>query len=228
MVFDVVDAQHVRLLECPRSNIAREVPVARLDTPRDILAQLNSTRCWKTHLDTSLLMNSSLKISTPPNHVARALPTVWKPVTRLNELPAHNPSPDLSAASTTASAPESLSPSDANACGGAFSKGTRNGLFPSACGTPENHTGLRLGEMMWCARGGSTGMTVAGVSRLGKCEMRGVPGGGRMRENSDAREVRGVCFDESASRRLVFLERRETRDWGVMSPAKPVGRGVEL
>jgi hypothetical protein len=47
--------------------------------------------------------------------------------------------------------------------------------------------------------------------------MSGVPGGGRMRENSDAREVRGVCFGERAIKRFVSLESRETRDWGVMS-----------
>ena len=68
-------------------------------------------------------------------------------------------------------------------------------------------------------------MSVAGVSRLGKCEMRGVPGGGRMRENSAAREVRGVCFGDRARRRFVFLERRETRDWGVTSAAKAAGKG---
>ena len=68
-------------------------------------------------------------------------------------------------------------------------------------------------------------MSVAGVSRLGKCEMRGVPGGGRMRENSEAREVRRVCFGDRASRRFVFLERRETKDWGVTSAAKAAEKG---
>lgn len=69
-----------------------------------------------------------------------------------------------------------------------------------------------------------TGITVAGSSRLGKWEMRGVPGGGRVSENSAARVERSVCFGESAMRRLVFLERRVTRDWGVMSCAKPTAR----
>lgn len=50
--------------------------------------------------------------------------------------------------------------------------------------------------------------------------MRGVPGGGRTRENSDARDVRGVCFDETAMRILVFFSSRDTRDCGVMSFAK--------
>lgn len=49
--------------------------------------------------------------------------------------------------------------------------------------------------------------------------MRGVPGGAGMRENSAAREVRGVCVGESARMRLVFLERSEMSDWGVMSSA---------
>ena len=38
-----------------------------------------------------------------------------------------------------------------------------------------------------------------------------------MRENSDASELSGLCLGDSAMRRFVFLERRETRDWGVMS-----------
>lgn len=67
------------------------------------------------------------------------------------------------------------------------------------------------------------GTSVEGVSRLGKWEMRGVPGGGRMRENSEASELRGVCFGDRASMRFVFLERRETRDWGVTSAAKAAG-----
>ena len=54
--------------------------------------------------------------------------------------------------------------------------------------------------------------------------MRGVPGGGRMRENSGAREERGVCFDDRAIRRLVFLESSETRDCGVTSAAKARAR----
>lgn len=49
--------------------------------------------------------------------------------------------------------------------------------------------------------------------------MRGVPGGGRMSENSDASDVRGVCLCDRASSRLVFLESSDTRDCGVMSAA---------
>ena len=78
--------------------------------------------------------------------------------------------------------------------------------------------------MISYAAGASIGMTVAGVSRLGKWEMRGVPGGGRMRENSDASDVRGVCFGDRARRRLVFLESSETRDCGVTSAAKARAR----
>ena len=58
-----------------------------------------------------------------------------------------------------------------------------------------------------------TGMTVAGVSRSGKWEMSGVPGGGRMSENSAARELIMVCFlEESARMRFVPFVRRETSD----------------
>lgn len=51
--------------------------------------------------------------------------------------------------------------------------------------------------------------------------MSGVPGGGRTKENSEAREDNGVCFVESAIMRLLLRSRRLTRDWGVMSLAKP-------
>lgn len=44
-----------------------------------------------------------------------------------------------------------------------------------------------------------------------------------MRENSVAREDSGVCFGESVMRRLVFSERRPTRDCGVTSEAYAVG-----
>lgn len=50
--------------------------------------------------------------------------------------------------------------------------------------------------------------------------MSGVPGGAGVSENSAAREVRGVCFVERATRRLVLLSKRVTRDWGVISFAK--------
>ena len=45
-------------------------------------------------------------------------------------------------------------------------------------------------------------------------------GGAGVRENSAAREVRGVCLVESAIRRLVLRLTREIRDCGVMSFAK--------
>ena len=68
--------------------------------------------------------------------------------------------------------------------------------------------------------GGAMGTTDAGVSRSGKWEMSGVPGGGRMRENSGAREVSGVCFlEERARRRFVPWPRSSTRVCGVMSGA---------
>jgi len=61
------------------------------------------------------------------------------------------------------------------------------------------------------------GMMVAGVSRFGKCETRGVPGGGSTKENSEARDERSVCLGDKASKRLVLPERSATKDWGVIS-----------
>lgn len=55
--------------------------------------------------------------------------------------------------------------------------------------------------------------------------MRPVPGGGKMRPNSAAREVRGVCVDEeSAMRTLTFWETRVRIDWGDMSFANAIVR----
>jgi hypothetical protein len=53
-----------------------------------------------------------------------------------------------------------------------------------------------------------------------------VPGGGSTRENSAAREDRGVCFEERAIRRLVFLDNKPTSDCGVMSFPKTEKKGV--
>jgi len=47
--------------------------------------------------------------------------------------------------------------------------------------------------------------------------MRGVPGGGRMSENSDARVKMGDCVDERAMMKLVPALRAATRNCGVMS-----------
>ena len=52
--------------------------------------------------------------------------------------------------------------------------------------------------------------------------MRGVPGGGRIRENSEARDDKRFCLVDSAIMRLLLRLRRETRDWGEISRAKPV------
>jgi len=50
--------------------------------------------------------------------------------------------------------------------------------------------------------------------------MRPVPGGGKMRPNSAAREVRGVCVcEESAKSMLTFCERSVSSVWGDMSLA---------
>jgi hypothetical protein len=95
--------------------------------------------------------------------------------------------------------------------------GTSRGLLRCANGTPENHTGGVLGVSKGWSEGTGTGITLGGVSRSGKWEMRGVPGGGRIRENSDARVKVGVCVGERAMMRLVPALRAATRVWGVMS-----------
>ena len=69
-----------------------------------------------------------------------------------------------------------------------------------------------LGVKKGCAGGTETGMMSDGVSRAGKWEMRGVPGGGRIRENSEARVKMGVCFWERATMRFVPALRAATRD----------------
>jgi len=70
---------------------------------------------------------------------------------------------------------------------------------------------------MGCDVGGVIGIMDGGSLRSGKCEMRGIPGGGRIRENSEAREVRGVCFWDRAINTLVSPERSDTMDCGVIS-----------
>lgn len=217
MVFHAVDAEHKRLLEGPRSDICSKLFVSRLAATTFEAVMLtirsNNRDVKPAHPGSSFWKNSSLNISTPPTHVALAPPTGWNPATKPIWLPAHKPSPPLSAASTTASAPESVSPSLAKLSAGAFRIGTRRGLFWYANGIPENHTGASFDETTLGVTGlTGTGITVAGSSRCGKWEMRGVPGGGRVRENSEASVYTGVCFGERAMRRLVFLERRETRD----------------
>ena len=82
---------------------------------------------------------------------------------------------------------------------------------------PENQIGAVVDERIGSDFGMSMGMTVAGESRFGKWEMRGVLGGGRMRENSGASELRIVLFVESAKRMLVFLARRLIKDWPLIS-----------
>jgi hypothetical protein len=128
------------------------------------------------------------------------------------ELPAHKPSPPLSAASTNTSALKSSVESAAKLSAGACKIGKSNGLLPRACGTPENQIGGVPDVRMGCEEGISMGMMLAGVSRFGKWDIRGVPGGGRMRENSDARDVIGVCLGPRATRRLVLPERSDTKD----------------
>jgi hypothetical protein len=52
--------------------------------------------------------------------------------------------------------------------------------------------------------------------------MSGVPGGGVMMLNSAAREVREVCFVESARSKLVLLPSRSTRACGDKSFARAI------
>lgn len=82
---------------------------------------------------------------------------------------------------------------------------------------PENHTGGVLGVRNGWSDGADTGITLGGVSRAGKWEMSGVPGGGRISENSEARVKMGDCVDERATIMLVPALRAATRDCGVMS-----------
>ena len=95
--------------------------------------------------------------------------------------------------------------------------GTKSGLLPSAKGMPENHTGGVLGVSRGWFDGTATGITLGRVSLTGKWEMRGVLGGGRTRENSEARVKMGDCFVERATIRLVPALRAATSDCGVMS-----------
>ena len=157
-------------------------------------------------------------MSAPPTQVTLAPFCVWKPVTTPSWLPAQRPSPPFSAESTIESA-EPPSTSDAKLWAGACRMGTNKGLFPRAWGTPENHIGAKFLLRMLVASCfvGVIGMRDAGSSRFGKYEIRGVPGGGRMSENSGARDDKAVCFEESASMRFVLSLVRATRDWGVMS-----------
>ena len=163
-----------------------------------------------SHLGMCFLVNSLLNNSAPPTQVARAPLRVWKPVTRLKELPAHRPSPPLSTASKTDSAEESEVPSEAKLSAGARRIGKRSGLLPSAAGIPENQTGGKSDPTMTLGWG-VIGTTVAGSSRSGKWEMRGVCGGGRMRENSFARELTRFCFWERASSRFVPFSNSDTK-----------------
>jgi hypothetical protein len=97
--------------------------------------------------------------------------------------------------------------------------GTSRGLFPWAKGTPENHTGDIAGRIV-DGKDASIGITETGSLRSGKNEIKGVPGGGRIRENSAASEESGVCLGERPMRRFVPPDTISTRDWGVISLAK--------
>jgi hypothetical protein len=95
--------------------------------------------------------------------------------------------------------------------------GINRGLLPCAKGMPENHTGGVLGVSRGCSDGAEMGITLGGVSRAGKWDIRGVPGGGRMSENSEASVKMGDCVGERAMMRFVPALRTETRNCGVMS-----------
>src|SRR6266403_896381 len=210
----VVDTKHKIFLERPSGDIERKLFISRLRSAKEIseLKTLQERDDCFTHEGSNLFTYASEKSSTPPAQVTRALLSrVWKPVTIPNERPAQSPSPPRSAASNMTSAPESESVSDAKLSVGACRIGTNSGLLRCAKGVPENHTGGVLGVNKGCPGGTETGITVGGVSRAGKWEMSGVPGGGRIRENSDARVKTGDCVGERAMMRLVPALRAATR-----------------
>lgn len=190
----VVDAEHKTFLERPSSDIKCKLFISR---PRAAgrtkgVKTLQERDDGSTHDGSNLFAYSSENSSTPPTQVTRELLSrVWKPVTIPKELPAQSPSPPRSAASNRASAPESVSVSDAKLSAGACRMGTSRGLLRCAKGMPENHTGGVLGVIKGWSEGTGTGITLGGVSRAGKWEISGVPGGGRIRENSDARVKTG-------------------------------------
>lgn len=211
-----VNAEHKVFLERPRCDVTGKLFISRLppaEEKRKLRYKAHEWRMVFTHEGSGLFAYASEKSSTPPTQVTRALLSrVWKPVTIPSELPAQRPSPPRSADSTRTSALESVSVSEAKLSAGARRMGTKRGLLPCAKGMPENHTGGVLGASKGCAAGTETGITPGGVSRAGKWEMSGVPGGGRMRENSDARVKTGDCVGERAMMRLVPASRAATRD----------------
>ena len=119
-----------------------------------------------TYVESSFWINLLEKRSELPTNKARAPPEGWKPAIKESWLPAHKPSPPFS----TESASESgvLSESAAKLSAGALRMGTKRGLFPSAKGTPENHTGAVFGERRGDVEGTFTGITVSGSARSGK------------------------------------------------------------
>ena len=213
MVRGAVYPENELLLERPSRNILCELFVAGLDAPTSQVSNPHDILRQDTHFEISFVMNLFENSSTPPAHIARDPSRVWKPVTTPSALPAHKPSPPFSAASTSVSAAESAVESAAKPPAGAPRMGNRSGLFPNAWGTPENQMGAVCGVRMGCG-GTGMGMVVTLVLRSGKCETSGVPGGGRMRENSAAKEVKGDCVGERAMRRLVLEESSVIRDWG--------------
>lgn len=74
-----------------------------------------------------------------------------------------------------------------------------------------------FGDKKECDEDTPMGINVTGSSRSGKWEISGVLGGGRIRENSDAKEDNGVCFGESAINKLVLASSRVINDCGVIS-----------
>lgn len=84
--------------------------------------------------------------------------------------------------------------------------GMRRGLVEMRWGMPEKKRVLEevvLWERMGWEGGRGMGRVVCGVERAGKWERRGVRGGGGVRPNSGAREVRGVDVGERVMRRFV-------------------------
>ena len=86
----------------------------------------------------------------------------------------------------------------------------------NANGIPEKRisvpavSGERIGDAEDVG-GMEMGTTVRGPVRLGKCEMSGVFGGGRIRPNSGAKDRIGVCAGPSAIIRFIFCCRSVRR-----------------
>jgi hypothetical protein len=109
--------------------------------------------------------------------------------------------------------------SDAELSAGTWRMETNRGLLPCSKRMLENHMGGVLGVSKGWTDDSETGIRLGRVSRAGKWDMRGVPGGGRMSENLDARVNMGDYqrVGERAVMKLAPASKAATRNCGVMS-----------